>query len=101
MCPKCFLKIAEKPNNYQSYLANFRKFCDNISHKVFRPTQFLEKIMEVLEWSTFQKEIGALPQLNVAAYWKSSNTKVCTNNLSQILAKNINNGERGLVSEFM
>ena len=29
--PNVFLKIAGKPNNYQFYLPNFLKFCDNIS----------------------------------------------------------------------
>ena len=27
----------------------------NISHKLLRPIQFLEKFMEILEWSTLQK----------------------------------------------
>ena len=34
-----FLKVTGKPNNYQFYLTNFFKFCDNISHKLFRPSQ--------------------------------------------------------------
>ena len=42
MFPKSFLKIAGKPNNFQFYLPNFLKFCDNISHKLLRPSQFLE-----------------------------------------------------------
>ena len=53
--PNVFLKIAGKPNNYQFYLTNFLKFCDNISHKLLRPTQFLEKFLEILEWSTLRK----------------------------------------------
>ena len=39
--------------------------------------------------------------LNVAAYWKSSNTEACAKNLSQILANNNDNGGGGLASEFM
>ena len=27
----------------------------NISHQLLRPSQFLKKIPEILEWSTFQK----------------------------------------------
>ena len=54
-CRKCFLKIAGKSNNYGFYLPNFLKFCDNISHKFLRLSQFLEKFMEILEWSTLQK----------------------------------------------
>ena len=53
--PKCFLKIAEKSNNYQFYLPDFLKFCDNISPKLLRPSQFQEKFMNILEWSTLQK----------------------------------------------
>ena len=53
--PKCFSKIAEKSNNYQFYLPDFLKFCDNISPKLLRPSQFQEKFMNILEWSTLQK----------------------------------------------
>ena len=51
MYPKCFFKIVGKPKNYQLYLPNFLKFCDIISHRLLRLTQFLE----ILEWSTLQK----------------------------------------------
>ena len=37
---------------------------------------------------------GPFPLLNVAAYWQSTNTKICTEKLSQILANNIDNGGR-------
>ena len=53
--PNVFLKLAGKPNNYQFYLPNFLKYCDNISHILLRPSQFLEKYLEILEWSTLQK----------------------------------------------
>ena len=38
-----FSRISGKPNNYQFYLPNFHKFCDNISHKLLRPSKFLQK----------------------------------------------------------
>ena len=38
---------------------------------------------------------GPSPLLNVAGYWKSSNSEACTKKLSQILANNIDNGGRG------
>ena len=41
------------------------------------------------------------PRINVAVCWKRSNAEVCNKKLSQILANNINNGVKGLVSEFM
>ena len=91
-----FLKIAGKPNKYQFYLLNFLKFCDNISHKLLRPTQFLEKFLVILEWSTLQKQIRPLPLLDVAVYWYSSNTKACAMKLSQIFANNIDNGGRAI-----
>ena len=96
MCPKCFLKIAGKSNNYQFYLPDFLKFCDNISHKLLRPSQFLEKFMKILEWSTLQKQIRPPPLLNVTAYWKNSNSEDCAKKLSQILANNMENGGRGI-----
>ena len=40
MCPKCSWKNCRKT---KFYLANLLKFCDNILHKLFRPSQFLEK----------------------------------------------------------
>ena len=52
---KCFLKITGKPHHYRFYLRNFPKFCDNISHKLLKPSQFLEKNTEILEWYTLQK----------------------------------------------
>ena len=44
---------------------------------------------------------GPFPLLNVAGYWKSSNTEACTQKLSQILANNTDLLGGGLVSEFM
>ena len=49
--PNAFKKLPEN----RFYLPNFLKFCDNISHKLSRPSQFLEKFMEILKWSTLQK----------------------------------------------
>ena len=77
MCSKCILEIVGKSNNYQFYLPIFLKFCDNISHKLLRSSQFLENFLEILEWSFFQKQIRPLPLLNVAAYCKNSNAKAC------------------------
>ena len=91
MCPKYFLKIAGKLNNYQLYLPNFLKFCDIISHKLLRPSQCLEKFMEILEY-----KLDLFPLFHVAAYWKSSNSEACAKKRSQILANNIDNGGRGI-----
>ena len=92
--PQMFFKIPGKSNKYRFYLPSSLKFCDNISYKLLWPSQFLEKFMEILEWSTLQKKIRPPSLLNAAAYWKSSNTEACANNLSQILANNIDNGGR-------
>ena len=43
-----FLKITGKQNNHQFDLPNFLKYCDNISHKLLRLSQSLEKILEIL-----------------------------------------------------
>ena len=51
--------------------------------------------MEILEWSTLQREIRLLHLLNLAAYWKSSNTEAYAKKLSQILANSIDNWEEG------
>ena len=47
---------------------NLRIGTSNISHKLLRPSQFLESFPEILQWSTLQKQIRPLPLLNVAAY---------------------------------
>ena len=47
--------VKKKLNNYRFYLPDFLKFCDNISHKLLRPSQFLEKFLEIPEWSSLQK----------------------------------------------
>ena len=49
----------------------------------------------------FAKRNQVHPLLKVVAYWKSSNTETCPTKLSEILASNINNSGRELVSEFM
>ena len=53
--PNAFLKIAGKPNNCRFYLPNFFKFCNNISHILLNPSQFLEKCMEIWEWFNLKK----------------------------------------------
>ena len=54
-----FLKITGKQNNHQFDLPNFLKYCDNISHKLLRLSQSLEKILEILEWKFYHfKEIN-------------------------------------------
>ena len=44
----------------------------------------------------YRNKSGPSPLLNVAVYWKSSNTKACANRLSQILTNNIDNRGRGI-----
>ena len=43
-----------------------------------------------------EKKSDPFPFLNVAAYWRSSNTEAYAKKLSQILANNIDNGGRGI-----
>ena len=94
MCPRCFQKIAEKSNNYWFYLPNLLTFYDNISNKLLRPSQFLEKLIEILKWSILQKWIRSPSQC--WACWKNSKTEACARKLPQILANNIDHGGRGI-----
>ena len=55
MPPNVFLEITGKINNFRFDLPNFLKFRDNIPHKLLRPSQFLEKFIEILECPTLQK----------------------------------------------
>ena len=49
----------------------------------------------------FTEITGPVTLVNVAEYWKRSSSEGCDKKLSQILANNIYNWGRGLVSEFM
>ena len=66
---------------------------NNISHKLLRPSQFLEKFLEILE---FRSKSGSLPLINDAACWNCSNTEACAKKWSRILANNTDNGRRGI-----
>ena len=46
--------------------------------------------------SLCRNKSGPSPVLNVAVYWKSSNTEACAKKLPQILGNNIDNGGRGI-----
>ena len=64
--------------------------------------------MEVLEWSTLQKQITLSPPhprpssilLNDAAYWKSSYTEACAKKFFQILENSIIYWGEGLGLKF-
>ena len=64
-----------------------------------RPTQYLEKLPEILELTHFA-EINP-PLLHVAVYWQGKNTEACAKKLPQILETTLIIGEGELVSEFM
>ena len=106
---KCNFSVFDQKFSYWANLVKKIQNCQfklkfdawNISHKLLRTSQFLEKFMEILEWSSLQIKSGPFPLLNVAAYWKSSSSEACAKKPSQILTNNIDNGEEGLVSEFM
>ena len=68
----------------------------NISRKLLRPRQFLEKLMKILEDPFCRNKSGPFSLLNVAVYWQSSDTEACIKKLSQILANIIDNGGRGI-----
>ena len=92
LVPQMFFK------NCWFYLPNFLKFCDNISHKLLRTSQLLEKIMEILECSTLHIS-GPFLLLNVAAYWNCSNNEACAKNCLRYLKTTLIMRLLGLVSE--
>ena len=77
-------------NRKWSLLSFERSATYNISHKLLTPSQFLEKLMKIFEWS--RNKLSSFCLLNVAAYWKSSNTEACAKNLPHILALKIGEG---------
>ena len=91
--PNNFLKLPENQIT-TDFIYQFPQLF--FSHNLLRPSQFLEKFMEILNGPLCRNKSGPYPPLNVAAYWKSSNTEACGKNLPQILASNIYSGGRGL-----
>ena len=100
MCPERFLKIAPKSNNYQfSYLTSSNFV--TISHMIFwDQVNSWKNLWKFLNGPLYRNKSDLFSLLNVEAYWESSNTEVCTKELSQILANDIDGGRRGL-GEFM
>ena len=72
----------------------------NISHKLLRQVNSWKNLWKFSNGSLCRNKSDPSPLLNVAAYWKSSNTKASVKSLSQILANNIDNGGRGIGLEF-
>ena len=50
-----YIRIEEQFDTSPTVFTNKYYFTYNISHKLLRPSQFLEKCMEMLEWSTLQR----------------------------------------------
>ena len=64
---KVFKKLPEKQIATDFIYLTFSNF-ETISYKLLRPSQFLEKFMEILEWFIWQRQIMSLPLINVAGY---------------------------------
>ena len=97
MCPRSFLKIVRKPNNYQFYLANFLKFCDNILHKLLRPTQFLEKNSENSRMVQFAEINPApLPYSMLQYIGRGATPKLVPRNCLRSLQTSLMMGGRGI-----
>ena len=94
--PIFFKKIAGKSENYRFHLPNFLKFCDNISHKLLRPSNSWKKLWKFWNGPLSRNKSFPFPLLNVVAHWQSSNTETCSKKLSKILANNIDNGWSGI-----
>ena len=83
--PNAFLNIFRIPNNYQFYLSNFLKFCDNISHKLFRPTQFLKEIMKILECPICRNKSGPSPYSMLQQIERVATSKLAPRNFLRYL----------------
>ena len=101
ICPKCFFKIAWKSNNYQFYLTNFLKFCDNISHKLLRPSQFLKKKRNYGMVHCTEINLTPSPYSVLQDVWREATPKLAKRNYLKYLQRTLIMGRRGLVSEFI
>ena len=74
----------------------------NISHKLLRPSQFLEKFIEILQWSTFAEINQAPPPYSMLQYiGRLANPELVPRNYLRYLQTTLIMGAAGLVSEFM
>ena len=74
----------------------------NISFKLSRPRQFLEKFMKILEWSTLQEINQApTPYSMLQHIGRVATPKLVPRHCLRYLQTTLIMGEGGLVSEFM
>ena len=93
MCPKCFLQIAAKPNNYQ-FLFTFLKFVTISRINYQDQVNSWKSLWKFCNDPHWKNKSGFSPLLNVAVYWQSSTTEACPKKL--LLANNIDNGGWGI-----
>ena len=104
MCPKCFLEIAGKSNNYRFYLPNFLKFCDNISHNLLRPSQVLEnyaKLRKFLNVPLCEINQAPSPYSLLQHIGRVATPNLVPRNCLRYLQTILIMERGGLVSEFM
>ena len=90
----CFQSKTEKVNTNIELSISVLVY--NISYKLLRLTQFVQKFLENLLGLLCTNSSTPSTLLNVAVYWESSKPEGCAKKLSQILANNIENGEKGI-----
>ena len=100
--PNVFQIFTRKPNNYQLHLRGFLKFCDNISHKLLRPSQFLEKTFWTF-WNTplCKKESCPPPYSVLQHIGRVATPKLVPRNCLRYLQTVLIIAPRRFVLEFM
>ena len=74
----------------------------NISHKLLRPDQFLQKFVEILEESTLQEEISPLPPYSMLQHiGRVATPRLVPIKCPRYLQTTLVIGRGGLISEFM
>ena len=80
-------------NRKWSLLSFERSATYNISHKLLRPSQALKKkLWKYWSCPLCRNKSGPFLLLNVATYWKSSDTEACAKNLPHMLALKVGEG---------
>ena len=91
-CAPNAFKIAGKSNNYRFCYLTLSN-CVTISHiNYWNQVNSWKDLWKFWKGLLCRIKSGPFPLLDVARYWKSSNTKACTKKLSQILANKIMKG---------
>ena len=92
--PNVFLKLPENQLTANFIYVTFSNFVTTSHTNYLNQVNSWKNLWKFWNGPLCRYKSGPFPLLNVAVYWKSSDTEACAKELSQILANNIDNENR-------